>query len=240
MKNNKAILFDFDGTLVDSINVYKNIFLKLLKKYNIIIDEKRLISYFGIHPKNIFSKILSEHKNLRNYSLELYNEFEELINKESFYNQISLFPKTINTLSFLKFHDYELGIVSGSPTPVIETFLIKNKIKHFFKAVIGADKFSKDKPDPEGLLLAKKIIGDNKEYFYVGDWYVDALAAKNANMKFIAVLTGIFTKKEAQKYPYYKIIKDISELKHIEEWTNQETFHALQNIYLKTLSSRIV
>jgi phosphoglycolate phosphatase len=71
---------------------------------------------------------------------------------------------------------------------------------------------TKVKPDPEGLLLAVEKLGvKTEDVLYIGDSYVDAMAAEAAGMKFAGVLTGTTTREEFEKYPRESISETVVE-----------------------------
>ena len=68
------------------------------------------------------------------------------------------------------------------------------------------------KPDPEGLFFALKNLGFNgNEVCYIGDSFIDALAAQRAEIDFIGVLTGTTKKETFYKYKNICICNDIKE-----------------------------
>ena len=78
---------------------------------------------------------------------------------------------------------------------------------------IGVGDVMKVKPDPEGLLLAVEKLGVKiEDALYVGDSYVDAMAAEAAGMKFGGVLTGNTMREEFLKYPMETIGTSVLEV----------------------------
>lgn len=216
MNKKTALIFDLDGTLLDSIDYYVKIFSSLLEEMGIKMERDRLIKYFGSHPRNIFIKILSEHQLEIQKTTDLLKKFKKEVRSKEFKDNVKLFKGIPNTLSYLKERGYKLAIASGSPKEIIEELIKQHKIDHFFDAVVGADEVKNQKPEPDEIILAELLLDAKKEEtYYIGDWYVDAVAAKKANVKFIATLTGLFDKKTAEKYQPYKIVNTVNELRGI-------------------------
>ena len=79
--------------------------------------------------------------------------------------------------------------------------------------IVGAEDVKASKPNPEGLLWTLERLGLKKEeVLYVGDSYVDAKTAENANVGFAAVLTGTTTREEFSNYNCMYIGEDIKDV----------------------------
>jgi phosphoglycolate phosphatase len=82
-----------------------------------------------------------------------------------------------------------------------------------FACVLGAEDVPAFKPDPSGLLLALERLGvDAADAIYVGDTTIDAEAAANAALRFIAVLTGPTTREDFASFTTAAIIDDVGKL----------------------------
>ena len=83
---------------------------------------------------------------------------------------------------------------------VIDVFLSKKKMESFFEVVISADEVDNPKPNPEAFLVVANRMGVNpKDCVVIEDSIFGVRAAKAANMKCIAVSTGVYNKKELAK-----------------------------------------
>lgn len=95
----------------------------------------------------------------------------------------------------------------------IEDIVERDGLAQFIEVIIGGDDVKKPKPDPEGLEKAIMCLGLKKEdCLFVGDILVDAKTAKNAQVDFIATLTGTTAKKEFVEYGPLYTIENLGEM----------------------------
>lgn len=84
-----------------------------------------------------------------------------------------------------------LGVVTAKRRSTVELAFARVPLAHLFETIVGGDETERHKPDPEPLLLAAKRMGANPaETVYVGDSPFDVMAAKAAGMHAIAVTWG--------------------------------------------------
>ena len=177
--NLKTVLFDLDGTLLDSFSVHLEVF-------------KTTFANFGIQ--------LSEEDFLSSYSPNWYKTYEALgLRKEDWPSADALwlkevedktallFPGVIESLLTLNKY-YSLGLVTSGSKVRVERDLKATGIHHFFKTVVTGDDIKTPKPSPEGLQLAlSKVESKADETIYVGDSTADYEMAKAAGVYFIGV-----------------------------------------------------
>ena len=176
---NKAILFDFDGTIIDTneliIRSYKYAYNKILG-YDISIEEilelfgrPLLISLQGKHGEEVGEK--------------LYYAFREF--NEANHDKISKPFKGIpDAIYDLKNMGYKLGIVTSKRIEMLIRGLKLLKLENIFDVLIAAESTSKHKPEAEPILAACEKIGVKPcETLYVGDSVFDILCGKNAGAK---------------------------------------------------------
>ncbi|TKX31443.1 HAD family hydrolase [Campylobacter estrildidarum] len=192
-----TILFDLDGTLIDSTNAILNSFKDALRFLNLDVKEDKKIKELIGHPlKNMFSMLYSSNSNLIDEFTKIYRECYSKIYLE----QTTLFPKVDQALS-LAYTFADLGIVTtkgGTLTPILLEHL---GIKHFFKTLITLDDVKNPKPDPEPILLALKKLNKTQENAYmIGDTILDIQASLAANITPIALSCGFGDESELKKY----------------------------------------
>ncbi|MBI3486000.1 HAD-IA family hydrolase [Candidatus Daviesbacteria bacterium] len=195
MNKFKAILFDVDGTLLDTDEWVFEAFNYSLKKHNLApITKKQLNSLMGNILKDCY-KILAPNGDL----ISLCEAHETYQNSRL--NLIKAFPKSRKTLKTLKKSGIKLAAVSSRYANLIETLKV-GKLYEFLEVVISADDVKNPKPHPEPLLLAlKKLNVEVKDALMVGDTHIDILAGKAAKVKTAAVTYGFFGKEIAKQNP---------------------------------------
>ncbi len=200
----KAIIFDLDGTLVNTTKIDVGVFNDIL-----IPKVDNIETYFGPKLKDILI-ILKNEKKIKlpiNILLKLWHQKY----KQNIMNQELFFPDTINTLKYLK-KKYILGIITSSDRYVTNITLKQDH--KYFDVILSADDYDLAKPNPESLYKIMKLLKLNaNEILYVGDNYKDIIFAKNAGVYSVAKVDLLCNKNLLKKGNPDLIIKNISELK---------------------------
>ena len=207
--HNKVILFDLDGTLIDSnlliITTFKYVFETAFK--DIKMKDEDFLPFIGLTLYQSFSNY-TEDKAEIDYLVSLYRRK----NLEIHDDYIKPFDGAIDLLKSLKDKGYRIGVVSSKMHFLVERGLNLCGLLPFVEHIIGSDDVINHKPHPEPILKALDYF-DTKEAYYVGDHPNDILAGKQAGIKTIGVLYSLLKepliKAEATYY--------VSQLKEIEE-----------------------
>ncbi|MBN2545219.1 MAG: HAD family hydrolase [Spirochaetes bacterium] len=209
----KAVIFDLDGTLLNTLDDLADSVNELMNKYDFpvhpIENYKKFVGSGAemlvkrAIPKNLTDKI--DIKNLTKEVREIYSK--RLLNKTKPYDGI------YNMLDELQKRYLPLNVLSNKPDR--ETNIL---VEHFFKKynfqnVIGAsDRFPK-KPEPAGALFISAAINIIPQSFaYLGDSDVDMETANNAGMFPIGVLWGFRDKGELLTNNAQKLLSNPMEL----------------------------
>lgn len=211
MKLYKVYLFDFDYTLADSSRGIVMCFRNVLERHQhtgITDDEiKRTIGKTLQESFSILTGI-TDADTLEAYKKEYVKEADVHMTVNTF-----LFPETEEVLTRLKTRGAKIGIISTKYRYRIMELLSKKLPSNFLDIIVGGEDVKEPKPSPEGVLLAIKEFGCNKEeVLYIGDSIVDAETAQSAQVDFAGVLHGATTRKELSAYPHVEIMKSLSEL----------------------------
>ncbi|MED3661028.1 pyrophosphatase PpaX [Ureibacillus sp. FSL K6-8385] len=182
----KALLFDFDGTLLNTNELIIRTFMHVLnERFPGQYSPKDCIKFIGPSLKETFEQIAP-------------NEADELIAKYRQFNHayhdlyVKEFDGVNETLEQLKREGHKLAIVSTKKKETIERGLKYMKAEHYFDFWIGLEDVKKVKPDPEPVLLALDRLKVPKEKtLMIGDNYHDILAGKNAGVKTAGVAWSI-------------------------------------------------
>lgn len=186
MKN--TVLFDLDGTLVNSLYDLCDATNYMLNKLDLpgkSLEEVRIFVGNGIDMlvRRAAGNIPFDFDKAMSYFREYYNA--NMCNKTVPYNGIC------EALDTLKEMGFKLGVVTNKAQDAAES-IVNYYFKDKFNAVIGADLSKrKKKPDPAPINYALSIMGTDKEKaIYVGDSEVDIETAKNTAIDFIGVTWG--------------------------------------------------
>ena len=175
-KKKPTILFDLDGTLLDTekgiIETYRYLFIKYNRREKFTKEVE--LEVLGPALQDIFTKYFSDLD--MDTLLEEYREYNEQIFKER--NRPMEHAET--TLKALRDEGYHIGIVSTKMKETVRRNLEVFGLDGYIEAIVGADDVTKQKPDPMGL---NKILVDNKwsrdQVIYIGDSVTDIEAGKN-------------------------------------------------------------
>ena len=183
----RLILFDLDGTLVDSEEAIVESFRKASELTGIKIDLNKLRNLLGHPLMDVVRGSLVEEVDER--KLMEYIRIRRKIMNEIWRDNVRLFPDVIPTLKKLKERQYMLGIASSSIISRVKEFLEYFRIMHYFDVVSGVVEGKiQGKPRPDTILYAIEKTGvDPSKTLYIGDMEVDCIAAVNARVKFIRI-----------------------------------------------------
>ena len=208
MQKFQLYLFDFDGTLFDTLETSKYVFRKAYEFLGIKLNEEEVLQ-FTREPIPISYKRM-------NAPLEKYDAFMAQIEKYLNTTQESIdltdiYDDTYDTIIDLRMDEADLGIVTSNNVPHVRDILRKFDMqKDFFTVLVGNREAPNPKPSPEPILKALEMInykGDKKDVCYVGDSLNDCLSAVNAG-----VVPILLDRDDEYKDAPYQTIKSLKEL----------------------------
>ena len=188
MKNKiKAVIFDLDGTLIDSEPNYYEADKKVLAEYGILnFNQEIKKQYVGIGTKDMMQDIREKYG--------IADTAEVLSKKKNeYYLQIArtntiVFPEMKKFLEILKNNRYPLAIASGSSPEIIDAILSVTNLNKFFDIRISAEMVENGKPSPDLFIEAARQIGILPENcLVVEDSQYGVEAAKKAAMYCVAI-----------------------------------------------------
>jgi len=202
-----TILFDLDGTLIDSnqliIDSFKAVFDKQYP--NLEVSEAEYVSFIGPTLWESFGKYEKDPVKI-DALVALYKRY----NKNKHDGAIKPFPHAVDLLRTLKQRGYKVGVASSKMHEVVNQGLSISGLIDFVDVVVGMDDVTAHKPNPEALLKALELLDGNKA-IYIGDHPNDIIAGKNANMTTIGVSYTWHLDKLIASNPDY-LINDLMEV----------------------------
>lgn len=195
----KAIIFDLDGTLVDSardLQVAMNALLAEEDLRAVSLDEVKAMVGDGA-AKFVERAIVATGGDLTGLS-RLVKRFVEIYEANPTQYTES-YPGVSGTLEHLRLLGLPLAVVTNKPYAATVSILDALGIHRFFDAVVGGDTLSERKPHPAPLLLALDRLGIKPEdALMIGDNYHDVQAARAAGLRVYAVTYGYSHKPHAE------------------------------------------
>lgn len=211
-KQKKAIIFDLDGTLVDSMHVWDKVDTDFLAKRGHAVPDDlfcNLPSGDGLLP---IAHYFKERFSLTEDVDAILAEWESML--IGFYSQVKLIEGAYETLGKLLNSNKILGMGTSNSEVLAEAVLANNKIKDYFSSIVTGCKVERGKPFPDIYLTVAKELGVKPhECLVIEDTTHGVEAAKNAGMSVIAIYND-FSKKdeEALKQKSDRFVKDYNEL----------------------------
>ena len=215
MKQKFTILFDLDGTLVDTAPDLMMAHNHVMKKFGYPTksteDIRNLVgkgagaligrSIWG-QAKKEFSKVLDE-----KIKEEMVKEFVSFYGK-NIVNESTLITGVREFLIWCKEQNISMAVCTNKQEHLSNDLLKKIGIYDFFEYVAGSDTFDYCKPDPRHLTNVVEILdGDVKKTIMIGDSETDANAAKAAEIPVILLENG-YTEKNTTEIYHNHLIKD--------------------------------
>ena len=187
--NEKIILFDLDGTLIDTAP-------EMHLAINILLDEEGLksIPYESIRPQvsngvmGIFRIAFEDNPQIGGRRYERYlNIYEEYLGINA-----KTFPGIIHVLKTIEDRSIKWGVVTNKSTRFAKPLLQKLELFNRISCLVCGDTTNKLKPDPEPINYALSYLKtkNSKKSFYIGDSIKDIKAAKSAGISSIACTYG--------------------------------------------------
>lgn len=207
----KLILFDLDGTLIQSTEIILDVFKLILKRYfDKEVDQKTLTSFLGRTLWQTFGDYTDDENLINEIVIDYRKESEALITK-----QLKSYPNALETIKYFKDNGILVGVVTSKINHVAMSHLKLVGLDQEIDHLVGYDDVTSHKPNPEPLLKALEYFNvEAKDAIYVGDHENDMKAAKNAGIERCAVTYSNRIEEMLAEQPEY-VIDDLSNLKDL-------------------------
>ncbi len=189
----RAIIFDMDGTLIDSVDVYHAILKDVMQCLGMELTFSREFLFETLSHGKRLSDIMfpPDLKNRRRiverFNLLAMNAFKEIFSG----GKVELIDGVKHLFDELKGRGFSLAVVTSSMTEVVVPFLKAKNLHSYLNCVLGRTEVPQLKPAPDPLLKCIEILNvEPRETIYVGDSAIDIQAGKAAGVLTVGVLTG--------------------------------------------------
>ena len=211
----EAVIFDWDGTLADTKKAVVQSFQKVLTEERCSVSDEFIERRMGIGTKKTIIEAFRK-CNMRLDVSTLENLASEKIRIQAGLTEIvSLFDGVSELLEVMQ-GKTKIALATMSARKVVDNLLSEKRIKTYFDVVVSADEVANPKPDPEVFLMAAARLGVGaKDCVVVEDSVFGVRAAKAANMKCIAISSGVYSKEEFQEEHPDLIVESLHEKEKI-------------------------
>jgi pyrophosphatase PpaX len=202
-----TLLFDLDGTLIDTNELIISSFLHTLEiYYPNQYKREDVLPFIGPPLYDTFVKMDPDRveEMIATYRKYNHEKHDELVTE---------FDGVYDTVKILHEKGFKLGIVTTKMRKTVDMGLKLTKLDQFFDLIVALDDVKNAKPDPEPVLLAlKKLDAKPEEAIMIGDNYHDILAGKNAGTKTAGVAWSIKGKEFLASFQPDYMLEHMSDL----------------------------
>lgn len=190
----EAVLFDLDGTLINSIPLIRLTFEKVFADFGIPWGNGEVLKTIGLPLREV----------ARQYApgrveefLDKYAEFQQSRHEE----YTKLYPGVIEVLKEIKNTGLRTGVVTSKRRAPALAGMALTGIDRYIEVAVTVEDVTRPKPDPEPVCRALDLLHTRPENaVYTGDSWYDIISGKNAGVTTIGVTWGMATREQLESY----------------------------------------
>jgi HAD superfamily hydrolase (TIGR01549 family) len=208
----KAVIFDIDGTLVDSVDLHAQAWKEAFKHYGKDIPYQQIRRQIGKGGDQLLPVFFSREE-LEEFGEEM-EEYRGKIFKRDYMPRVRAFPKVRELFERIKRDGKRLALASSAKKDELAQYKKIAQIEDFVEEEASADDADKSKPHPDIFKAALGQLGDiaSHEAVVIGDTPYDAEAAGKIRLRTIGVLCGGFPENELRAAGCMVIYEDPADL----------------------------
>lgn len=212
LKDKKAVIFDLDGSLVDSMWIWRQIDIEYLGRYGIELPDKlqKDIEGMSFYQTAVYFKERFGIKEPVEEIMDVWNSMAE----DKYLHDVKLKTGAKDFLDYCKDNGILLGVATSNSRELVTHFMRANELEDYFSCIMTGSEVTKGKPAPDIYLrVAETLKVKPEECLVFEDIVPGILAGKNAGMTVCTVFDEyseeeILKKKELADY-YIKDYRDI-------------------------------
>lgn len=190
----KTVLFDLDGTLINTIPLIRLTFEKVFADFGIPWANGEVLKTIGLPLREVAEQYAPGRVE---EFLEQYAAFQSTKHKE----YTKLYPGTLETLKLIKMKGFRTGVVTSKRKVPAQTGMALTGIDSYIEIAISVEDVSKPKPNSEPVLKALELLNMQPEdALYVGDSWYDVLAGKQAGVTTVGVTWGMAAREQLEEH----------------------------------------
>ncbi len=215
LKEIEAVIFDLDGTLVDSMWMWKSIDIEYLAKFGQEMPEdlQHCIEGMSFSETAVYFK---ERFGLPDSLEQIKSDWNEMA-WEKYRNEVPLKEGVTEFLTYLRQNQIPAGIATSNSRELVDLIIEQHDLKGYFTSIRTSCEVAKGKPSPDIYLLVAEDLGVPPQRCLVfEDVLQGVMAGKNADMKVCAVYDEYSEKDQEEKIKlsdyYVNSISEVLEL----------------------------
>jgi len=184
----KAILFDHDGTIVDSEKAHFEMWRNVLIVYDIELSYEEYTNQYAGIPTTTNAITITENYSIDATPFELVKAKNEQSKQYLLKQAFPLMKGAIDSIRYFHKQGYKIGIVTGAGREGVAVSLVEHGLEKYVSVCVSGDDVVNSKPAPDCYLLAAEKLGfQPSECLAIEDTYNGSLAAIGAGIKCIGV-----------------------------------------------------
>ncbi len=220
------VLFDFDGTLMNTQAMVNESYRYLFNKYRNVedFDDRTQIEVFGANDREEIRKLFKDQD-----TNELTSEFRSFQENLPTLGLVNTMPHALEVLMWLKKNGYTVGVVTSRPTDNCRYWISEFDLDDYIDMVMGQEIYKKKKPAPDALRRICHELKMGHDYcVYIGDHARDVRMARRACVYSIGYVTSEDNLRRITKAMPNRMIEDLIELEDIlQEKDHNWTYNLL-------------
>jgi HAD superfamily hydrolase (TIGR01549 family) len=208
----KAVIFDIDGTLVDSVDLHARAWVEAFAKFGHDISYHKIRSQIGKGGDQLLPVFLSPEQQ-KEYGKQM-EEFRGELFKTKYMSQVKPLPRVRELLERVANDGKQIALASSAKEDEIATYKRIANIEDLVEEEASSDDAERSKPHPDIFEAALERLHNVTavEAVTVGDSPYDAIAARKIKMKCIGVLSGGFPEDDLRAAGCSAIYQDCADL----------------------------
>lgn len=205
----QTVLFDLDGTLIDTNELIIASFQHTFDFYNLQFTREEIMQFNGPPLRDTFHNV---NPDLADEMIATYREHNIAHHDEL----VKAFPNVVETVAILHRKGFGLGIVTAKVDQTVEMGLRLTGLDRYFDTVITLNDVTHSKPHPEPVMKAMKVLNaDPETTLMVGDNYHDIEAGQNAGIRTAGVAWSHKGREFLARFKPTYMLEDMKDLLNI-------------------------